>query len=74
MRTIIIESIKPNETEMTVEVSKDNKTLLRLIKEGLILRELIKHEVAEFLTDEAVQVRVSFLGEGTWINHSGGNA
>ncbi len=59
---------------MTVEVSKDNKTLLKLIKEGLVLRELINTNVCEFLTDEAVQVRVSFLGEGTWISHNGGNA
>jgi hypothetical protein len=74
MRTILLESKDPNETEIRVELIKRTSDWTHLIELGMSVKQLVQKGSHEFLSPMGVQYKATLLDYGTYINANGGNA
>ena len=70
MRTLLVETMNPNENEIRIELVKRTTDLTRLIDLGMRTTDLVRKGVSEFLTPLGAQVRVTLLDAGTFIAHN----
>ena len=65
---MIIETVKPGDTEIRTQLTNAEADMSQLLKAGLNIKELLANSVSEFLDAEGTQYRVIMLAPGTFIS------